>query len=227
MKTTDNGNNWFITDTSLVASGGMFSILEDCHFSSANTGIIVGWYNPFNGYTTDGYHWTDNFVGNNQWFAVEFPTPLTGYLAGWGELYKTSDGGLTWYDISSPLVQNGSIFSMAFTDENTGYACGANGSIIKTTTGGVTGVGDFDVSEKAKLFPNPSEGVFKLEFQGEELKRHHARIQIHNLFSGFVFEKNILLTDENEFDVSFLSAGVYSLQIVLGEKILHQKVILQ
>ncbi len=54
MKSTDEGANWFVTDSVIVKSGSMFSILEDVFFISSETGYIVGWYGLFCGYTVNG-----------------------------------------------------------------------------------------------------------------------------------------------------------------------------
>ncbi|MDQ3194110.1 MAG: YCF48-related protein, partial [Bacteroidota bacterium] len=47
---------------------------------------------------------------------------------------KTSNGGVSWNRLSSGI--NDTLFSIHFTDENSGYACGRNGKIIKTTDAG-------------------------------------------------------------------------------------------
>lgn len=163
MKTVDAGETWFITDPDLVSSGGMFSILEDAHFFSPDTGFIVGWYNPFTGYTEDGgNHWIDQALFNNQWYAIDFPSRQTGYLVGWSQLGKTTDGGDTWIDITSPLIESGGIYAMDFIDEETGYVCGDEGLIMKTSIGGTTAVNNVEQLKSLSVFPNPSHGVFNI-----------------------------------------------------------------
>jgi photosystem II stability/assembly factor-like uncharacterized protein len=156
VKTVDAGNNWFVTDTALVASGNMFSILQDCYFFSPDTGYIVGWYGGFSGYTFDGYNWYDQLIGNNQWYAVDFPSRQTGYMLGWGSLYKTTNGGQGWWDVTTPLITTApALYSMDFTDNNTGYACGDFGFIMKTTNGATNGMDDEQLKTPLTIFPNP------------------------------------------------------------------------
>lgn len=167
MKTTDGGDHWYVTDSSLVASGDMFSLLEDACFFSADTGYIVGWYNGFCGYTINGgEQWTDQLVSHNQWYAIDFPTRQTGYLVGWGQFIKTDDGGHTWTDQTSELILTGSIYSMDFTDEETGYMCGAGGLILKTTNGGTTQIQEPDITSKLVVAPNPSNGMVQINIAG-------------------------------------------------------------
>ena len=161
MKTVDGGDHWFITDTALVASGNMFSLLEDAYFVSADTGYIVGWYSGFSGYTVNGgMEWTDQMISNNQWYSIDFPSRQIGYLSGWGQLMKTIDGGKTWTNETSTHIESNSIYSIDFTNDDTGYACGTKGVILKTTNGGITQTRDISHSSELKVYPNPTSGSF-------------------------------------------------------------------
>ncbi len=168
MKTIDAGDHWFVTDTALASSGGMFSILEDAHFFSADTGYIVGWYNGFSGYTLNGGEaWMDQFISNNQWYGIDFPSREIGYLVGWGQFMKTVDGGQTWEDETSSLINSSSIYSLDFTDDHTGYACGAYGVILKTSSGGTTQTKEIGIASELMVYPNPTSGLFQIELNKE------------------------------------------------------------
>lgn len=210
MKTVDAGNNWFITDTALVNASGMFSILEDAYFFSADTGYIVGWYNPFSGKTTNGYNWTDQLIAGNQWFSVDFPSRQTGYMIGWGQLVKTTNGGQSWWDISSELVPSmPGVFSMDFTDNNTGYACGDLGFIMKTTNGGTSGVFTNENEKEVSVFPNPVTDEFTIQFNKSETGNIYWKDVLGRVVRKNSFEnKNQLMLEKSN-----LPSGIYLLDI--------------
>lgn len=224
MKTVDAGNNWFITDTALVSSGQMFSILEDAFFFSADTGFIVGWYNPFCGYTVNGgNNWVDQFVLNNQWYSLDFPSRQIGYMVGWSQLAKTKDGGQTWWDITTPLIHSTGIFSMNFTDDNTGYACGNAGFIMKTTNGGTTGITAIDWLYPVSIYPNPSNGLFEIKIDNH-LATNEIDLAIYDLFGKRLMQfktKN----QNSEIDLRNEADGVYLVKMHIGQAILTRKIV--
>lgn len=65
-------------------------------------------------------------------FAACFTDNFTGIVGGWYVMYKTTDGGLTWFSVNRPPDSYNSII---FTDNQTGYCCG-QWAIYKTTNGG-------------------------------------------------------------------------------------------
>ncbi len=226
MKTIDAGNNWFITDTAYVNSGAMFSILEDAHFFSQDTGYIVGWYNGFTGYTTNGgTNWTDHFVLGTQWYAVDFPSRQVGYLVGWGQLGKTADGGLTWQDITTPLIQSSGIYSMKFTDNNTGYACGINGLILKTTNGGTTGIIAEMSNAVLSVYPNPSSGILRCQVSGIRCQK----VEITNVLGECVTADNLIIdNDAVHIDLTGSPSGIYFIRILLEDQTMQTvKVIIE
>lgn len=112
-------------------------IFTDLDFINDETGIIIG-----KGYGDGMILKTTN--GNN--FSPKFQTPgyelntlyfinnTTGYAAGEsGYIIKTTNYGETWTELSNPYIFN--IQDICFTNQNVGFACGAQG-IIKTTDGG-------------------------------------------------------------------------------------------
>jgi len=226
IKTTDGGDNWFITDTALVNSGGMFSILEDAYFFSEDTGYVVGWYNPFCGYTVNGgVNWADQFVSNNQWYSIDFPSQQTGYMIGWSQLVKTVDGGQTWTDITSALIQVGGIYSMDFTDEVTGYACGDAGRILKTTFGGTTGIVELENDLNFNVFPNPSTGQFYVATNQFSLsEKHQFHLDFFDIFGKLVYTQP--MNSPSQFIDLNLIDGVYLMKLTSDSKSSYKKIVL-
>ncbi|HSF88831.1 MAG TPA: YCF48-related protein [Saprospiraceae bacterium] len=228
MKTTDGGDHWHLTDSALVSSGGMFSILEDAFFFSADTGLIVGWYNGFSGYTTNGgQSWTDQMLSNNQWYSLDFPSRDIGYLIGWSQLMKTSDGGQTWRDETSSLISASIIYSMDFTNDHTGYACGANGVIIKTTSGGITNTEEISVADDLTIYPNPSDGRFHIELNKvfDQISTSSS-ILVYSSQGEKVAEAHGLQVPA-QLNLEEQPAGLYLLVLVAADKQYTTKVLIQ
>ncbi|MBP6184392.1 MAG: T9SS type A sorting domain-containing protein [Saprospiraceae bacterium] len=227
LKSVDAGDTWFVTDTALVASGNMFSILEDAHFFSADTGFVVGWYSPFCGYTANGgENWTDQFVFNNQWYAIDFPSRQTGYMVGWGQLVKTIDGGQSWLDITSPLIASASIYAMSFINDSTGYTCGDNGLILRTNSGGVTSISDELLSSNVSVYPNPAAQDFLITFSNPASKTH--TLFIYDSRGVLVHKAESITTSRVIIDRKNMPGGIYALQLIKDGRIVYtQKLILE
>lgn len=159
LKTTDGGLNWYIQDTASVRRGAMFLVLEDLAFFPNNDTVYAcGWYPGYFGRSVNGgAQWQHDYA--YEFYNLDFINPRVGYVGGWGNLRKTTDGGQTFMDASGGnvmLISN--IYSIDFTDEWTGYACGTAGKIIKTMNGGTTSVRENLREDRVKCFPNPTNG---------------------------------------------------------------------
>ncbi|MBI3766262.1 MAG: hypothetical protein HY277_07155 [Ignavibacteriales bacterium] len=73
--------------------------------------------------------------------AVEFKDSLHGWCSAGDQLYRTEDGGHTWYPGSQPSLPNG-FFDLSFSDTVHGWAVGTffgdDALIWRTTDGGRT-----------------------------------------------------------------------------------------
>jgi photosystem II stability/assembly factor-like uncharacterized protein len=73
------------------------------------------------------------------YFAIDFPTDLTGYAVGsGGKIAKTTDGGMTW--IAQVSGVRTALRAVCFVDTDTGFAVGIKGVILRTQDGGATWV---------------------------------------------------------------------------------------
>ncbi len=136
-KTTDGGMiwSWITTNCSTTITE------EDIFFPEQNTGYFGGWYGSCASKTTDGGNTWQVLPSNLLYFiySIYFPSVATGYMAGYisGQMkgiQKTTDGGITWTAQNTPTSTYNSIYCI---DSNTCYAVGPNGTIIKTTDGGL------------------------------------------------------------------------------------------
>ncbi len=84
-------------------------------------------------------------------------------------MYQTTNGGSNW---AGTRTKSQDLHGIYFTDENTGYAVGSNGNIIKTTNGGGDPIGieplNNEIPERFELFqnyPNPFNPMTNVKIQ--------------------------------------------------------------
>ncbi len=162
IKTTDGGTTWNYINGPLgpLSSNGIG--INNLYFFDANTGWIVGdAINASQAYiyktTNGGATWTVATgvpvgVLNTPFIGIDWVDPLTGYICGQGgKVIKTSDGGVSWIDISltttnytvvgggfaTPRTQT--YRSIIALDANTAIMSSQNnGCIMRTTNSGAS-----------------------------------------------------------------------------------------
>lgn len=162
FKTIDGGLTWKkLTSFSFDKSEGFSPYVV--FFIDSLKGFVGGskgcfFYSPYCEIrlymTTDGGQTWDSTATNPQASVMDifFPDANIGYLVDeLGYIYKSTDGGIHWniqYYAGKPL------YSIHCVDSQTCYAVGADGLILKTTTGGAV---DIDDEQKSFYFiyPNP------------------------------------------------------------------------
>lgn len=115
-------------------------------FINDSTGFLVpAWNNP-PVYRTSDYGKTWQLTGDSSWACskVVFPEDKKGYYLNSAlintkqanMLYSSSDMGATWSFVGEiPITKVNDLF---FLNQDTGWAAGINGKIMKTTTGGLS-----------------------------------------------------------------------------------------
>jgi photosystem II stability/assembly factor-like uncharacterized protein len=117
----------------------------DVFFLPANP--LYGWISGFNGYvlrTTDGgTTWQGTIASQDAMLeSVNFVTPLVGYTSGGNGIFKSTDGGVSWSDVT-PKINVYSMWGCFFVNQNVGMVvaggCSDDGqTFIRTTDGGIT-----------------------------------------------------------------------------------------
>jgi len=146
LKTTDGGDTW--QETVVDAN---ISWIHAVDFKDENNGVIVGIKGSFAfAYsTTDGgANWVEG-TGNEAAEDVCYAGENTYYSAGYEEVCKSADGGLTWTTI---YTQGALLTAVDFYDEDYGMAAGDYGQVITTWDGGDTWEEDIIMDW---LFHNP------------------------------------------------------------------------
>ena len=137
---------WFLQNS------GTTKNLYSVHFTDANIGYAVGDSGIILKTTNGGTNWAPQNSGVTlALLSVHFPSIDTGYVVGSDStILKTTDGGIHWINQASTGgsgCYNEWLYSVFFTDADTGYAAGymwytnpviiGGGVLLKTVTGGI------------------------------------------------------------------------------------------
>ena len=131
-KTIDGGGTWVLQSDEVW--------FKAIHFIDQYNGWGIGLYATPGLYsTTDGgSSWTNHSISASL-RSLFFVNSDLGWVVGSesniGVVYKTSDAGANWIkQINEEICDD--LFAVDFIDENSGWAVGWNGGVIKTTNGG-------------------------------------------------------------------------------------------
>lgn len=231
-KTTNGGASW---PSILSISGASF---ESVRFVDYNTGWVSGGNGLIRKTTNGGSNWVDqSFSTFNRLWSIYPISPTTGYIAG-GNMFnntsmilKTTNGGSPW--LSQPIGTTNELHSIFFTDSLTGYAVGINGTILKTTTGGVTYIAPIsnEIPSEYQLFqnyPNPFNPKTAIGFQLP--KFDDVNLTLFDILGReietLVNEKLKPGTYEVQFDGTNYPSGVYYYRLSAGDYTETRKLVL-
>lgn len=122
-------------------------------------------------------------------------------------------------DASYVVTQNGDYVVVA----TNSYGCQSSVNLLNV----MVGISENELSsEEITIFPNPSSGSFKVAFKS--FGNVEAKVDLLNAV-GSVVNSFDVVTDKgsNTVEMDNVAAGVYTLRLSLGQKILHQKVIIR
>ena len=231
-RTTNGGNNWIyiIRDTVDVRR------LYDIFFVNSLTGWVGG--DTLLKTTNSGINWSPLNI-NFGIKSICFINPDTGWIAGYNQIHYSSNGGTNWTLQISGTTNL--LYSIYFVNSNTGWAVGVNGTILKTTNGGVTSISKLsnEIPNNFKLYqnyPNPFNPVTKIKFgvpSGFPLRAYGNEkvvLKVYDILGKeiqtLVNEKLNPGTYEVTFDGSQLPSGVYFYQLRTGNFVDTKKLVL-
>ncbi|MFM9009065.1 MAG: hypothetical protein ACKORE_10855, partial [Bacteroidota bacterium] len=126
LASTNNGSTWSSYTSGITAD------LKDVAWTGGNTWVMVS-DNAIYRSTNNGLAWTQVGNNNSTLERVSFaPNSATGYTGGYGDLQKSSDGGLTWSALKSPP---GTIRSLFAYSNDTVYV-GTTTGLYRSISGG-------------------------------------------------------------------------------------------
>lgn len=126
-KTTSGITGW-------LASSVTQTNLRSVYFYDSLNGFICGDSGKFFKTTNCGINWSVQTIGTENLMSVSFVDSMTGFLTARVGSMKTSDGGNTWNTFQVGYAGEEKL--VKFVNANTGYVCGKNGPISRTTNGG-------------------------------------------------------------------------------------------
>ncbi len=226
LKTTNSGASW--QEVFVSAAPDLYF---DIFMISPSTGFSSGSTNIFKT-TNGGSNITSVFTTANSQVDLEFINSLTGYSVGGPTLiYKTTNGGINW--LQQTGQGSGVPLRTVSMIGDTGFICGANGTILKTTNGGQipTGVqtlpgeipGTFSLSQN---YPNPFNPSTKINFniplsgRGSEGRGVFTQLTVYDILGN----ETAVLVNENlsagtysvDFNASSLPSGIYFYRLKAG-----------
>ncbi len=230
-KTTNGGSSWIKTEFPERYYWGNLNFLNE------NTGWVFGAYygSKLLQTTNGGDNWnliysdTTTFLVNDFHFADQY---IGYYLS--GSLQKTTNSGANWF--YTPIPNNpGSLESIYFLNSQTGFICGYNGSVYKTTNGGLTNFSNMndiypDKFSLSQNYPNPFNPVTVIRYSLSEnrfvtLKLYDVR---GNEIATLINERQSSGTYNYQLStVNYqLSSGVYFYRLEAGEFVETNRMIL-
>ncbi len=232
-KTSNSGKNWeVINDTIYCAVIKGYD--ENIFLGEDTDGTIYRTLDS--GQNWESENW--NFLG---WaLDIEFtPGNPSNVWCGSSALSFSSDTGKTW--VKEFDNQNGIIYDIVFTDENTGWFFSGGGgtlsNIYRTTNGGHGGIVSVEDNNNASIindfsleqnFPNPFNPKTEINYQIPELS--FVTLKVYDVLGS---EVAILVNEENsagnyevEFDATDLSSGIYFYRLQAGDFVETKKMVL-
>lgn len=199
--------------------GGIDGMLNDYFFTSYMKSLPTPPYYEIHYWksdgTTGGTVRVSDSLGKSASFAV---LNNKMYSAATGTALWESDGteagtrNVIGGIINYPTVFNNSVF---FTNWGTG-----SGYELWSFAPTSTGIAEEKVKNAGlKIYPNPSSGIFKVEWAGNE----NTRLQVFNLFGEEVLQQ----TNSNLVDLSNFPAGAYFVKVSDGAKVYCEKILIQ
>ena len=218
--TSNGGSNW------ISQFSGSSNELNSVYFADIYTGYAVGDHGTILKTTNGGNNWITQSGGTNNTFkSVYFTSNLIGWTVGYDEflsggvILKTTNGGTYWSSLISGTFNH--LLSVHFKDNNIGWTVGANGTILKTTNGGVS-VGVQNVSTEMpsgyslnQNYPNPfnPETVISYELPVSETVILKVFDILGKEIKTLVNEKQNSGVHQVSFNASGLPSGVYFYQL--------------
>ena len=160
------------------------------------------------------------------------PSPAEICLGDTVVLEGTTGFSSYWWENVNGVIINTTFKLVDNPTEDTWYLLSAkdtNGCVVKEDVwvyvdSCISSVGEYLISN-LRVFPNPSSGVFTLEYNSADNK--NTFVNILNVTGDIVFQAPLDNQGLLELDVNYLSKGIYFLQIQLGESIVNKKIIIQ
>jgi len=230
-RTTNSGASW-----TQVHSSTAYTIFEDGDL--VNSTVYIAYIGGLFRSADSGLTWQIRNISSYNLNAIDFLTESCGFYCGdENELYKTSNSGVSWQFIVTDTVTT--FYDIYFPDLHTGYVCGTNGVIFKTTDAGcpigITQTGN-EIPKEFSLYqnyPNPFNPVTMIHFDIPASKGSGEIAAMLTIYDALGREISTLINEklspgtyETEWDASYYPSGVYFYKLTAGDYTKTKKMIL-
>lgn len=214
FKTSDGGKNWI--RSRLIKMGSQYNF-NKVSFVNDSVGYVGGEIV----FKTTNFGLTWDTVGAvpygfEEAYCIEFADENTGYSGGTtGTLFKTTDGGHTWFQQQVSQFGQGFFRSLFAYNDSIVWAVG-NGKILFTETGGLANINQIssEIPNEFMLypnFPNPFNPTTKIRFDVRNYT--FVKLEIFDMLgrnvSTLINKRLQPGTYELSYDMSDLNSGVY------------------
>ncbi|NVO04034.1 MAG: C10 family peptidase [Bacteroidetes bacterium] len=233
-RSVDKGLNWTVSNTGIGAA-----VQTDIRFKNGLVGVAIGQVSPYTMKKTidGGLTWTA-LAPTGYFLKLPHLDYVPGTPSKWvnvaggpgtGSSYSIDDCS-TFLDIdTSSSIQ---YTSVEFFDELTGWAGSFN---VSATDGGIykwnntsTTVIDNKPKTSFNVFPNPNNGMFTVELNGDNSE--NLNLSVYNIVGKEVYSiKNIAASNQfsKRINLEGLSNGIYFIKLESNSNSYSQKIILQ
>ncbi len=231
LVTTNGGNNWTLKSFEPY-NGNILSF----NFINANIGFGTG-INTVVKTTNGGETWTSlQDVLANYMPSLYFTGMNIGYIVGgnWSPdampifmgsvILKTIDGGITWDSLVN-IASSKMLNSIFFTNSNTGFIVGSNGTILKTSNGGETTIQENTKIQNINIYPNPANNNVFIEIPSNFLISKLI-LTISDINGRQIIEQQISF-EKTEVNITNLPKGVYVVKVFNNNNVLVKKLVKQ
>lgn len=221
LKTTNGGCIW--TNISPVISKTLTGVC----FINPNTGVVVGGSGYYNDgivlrTTNGGSNWQTVFTTPSAFHNLDYLDNVMTAVGNDGLILRSTDSGSSWITQETPTTTL--LKDVSFINENTGWAVGHGGVILKTTSGGVVNISNYSNNipngyELYQNFPNPFNPITTIRF--DIPKSSYTKIVVYNNLGRIVSELVNEKLDAGSYNVKWsahdLSSGIYFYKIEAGK----------
>jgi len=229
-KTVNGGANWI----DILPNAGTNKVYCSA-FINETTGFISTDSSKFKKTTDGGLTWAASAILPFSMGELTMVDEQTGFCTAGINLYRTSDGGITWQIQTNylPVSDPYPYYKIKFLNSLVGYFIGGNGEIFKTTTGGTVFIGSNNslAADKYSLsqnYPNPFNPETKINFSIP--KNGLVKIIVYDMLGREVKELVNEFKQQGSYNVSFnsasLSSGIYFYKLITNDFAETKKMIL-
>ena len=234
FKTTNGAVTW---DTCYY--GNVQNQMYSVFFTSPNIGYAGG-ENTLLKTTNSGSNWIQLTIPNIWIYSIRFYDQNTGYITGGNIILKTTDAGTSWVNQYQPA--NKYLYSIYPATSTSVYVVGSNGTILKTTTGGVP-IGIKPISNRVpdefflyQNYPNPFNPTTKIKFDiplSRGVPEGRGVLTSLTIYDILGREVTTLINEnlqpgtyEIEWNAANFASGVYFYQLRAGDFVQTKKLVL-